>query len=215
MTTPIATIERLPVNEAFAVPADRAALNRAAEALKVRGMEAHIVETAAAAKDLVLSLIPMGAEVGQGASLTLEQTGITEAVEKSGNYDSVRTRAYAMDRATQMNQIRALTAAPEIQLNSVHALTEDGKMLIASATGSQLGPIASGAGKVILVVGAQKVVPDLGAAFRRLDEYAFPMEDVRAQKAYGMHSKINKMLVLQGDMPGRVTVVIVNEVVGA
>jgi len=214
MTAPTTTIERLPVNEAFAVPADLAALNRAAEALKARGMEAHVVETSAAAKDLVLSLIPKGAQVGQGASATLEQTGITDAIDKSGDYDSIRARTYAMDRATQMNQIRVLMAAPEIQLNSVHALTEDGKMLIASATGSQLGPIASGAGKVILVVGAQKVVTDLDAAFRRLDEYAFPMEDVRAQKAYGMHSKINKTLVLQGDMPGRVTVVIVNEAVG-
>jgi hypothetical protein len=214
MTTTTAAIERLPVNEAFAVPADRAALGRAAEALKARGIEAHIVETAADAKNLVLSLIPDGAEVGQGASLTLDQAGITEGIEKSGKYNSIRARTQSMDRATQMNQIRGLMAAPEVQLNSVQALTEDGQALFASMSGSQLGPIASGAGKVILVVGAQKVVPDLATAFRRLDEYAFPNEDVRAQKAYGVHSRINKTLVLQGDFPGRVTVVLVNEVLG-
>jgi hypothetical protein len=209
------TIERLPVNEAFARPADRAAIERAAAALRLRNFDARIVAGAVEARQLLLALLPEGAEVGEGASLTLDRIGVTEVVEKSGRYDAIRPKARAMDRATQMREIRKLGAAPDVQINSVQALTEDGRMLIASLTGSQLGPIASGAGRVFLVVGAQKIVPDLETAFRRVDEYSYPIEDARAQEAYGRHSAVNKMLVLHGELaPGRTTVILVAEPVG-
>ncbi len=99
-------------------------------------------------------------------------------------------------------------------LGSAAAVTEDGVLVIASATGSQLGPIASGAGKVILVVGSQKIVPDLSQALRRVQEYAFPLEDARAQVAYGRTSQLNKTLIVSGDLLGRFTVVLVREALG-
>ncbi len=207
-------IERLPINGRFAAPADRAALERAASALRKRNIEAHIVDSVQQARDLVLGLVPDGSEVGQGASRTLEASGVTEALETSGNYKAVRARTRSMDRTTQMRDIRKLSSAPDFFLNSVHALTEEGQMLVASMSGSQIGPLASGAGRVILVVGAQKVVPDLPTAMRRLDEYAFPMEDARAQHAYGRHSAVNKLLVVNGDFPGRTTVILVAEPIG-
>ena len=95
-----------------------------------------------------------------------------------------------MDRATQADEIRRLSASPEIMLGSVHAVTETGSLVAASVSGSQLGPYVSGAGKVILLVGTQKIVPDLEAALRRIDEYAFPLEDARAQAAYGSSLKL-------------------------
>jgi hypothetical protein len=212
-TTHTPTIERMAVNEAFGRVADPAAVDRAAEGLRARGFEAHVVPDGAAARELLLSMVPDGAEVGEGASATLDQIGVTEIIE-GGRYNAVRVTTRAMDRATQMREIRKLGSAPDFQLNSVHALTEGGQMLIASATGSQLAPIAMGAGRVILVVGAQKVVPDLETAYRRLDEYAFPIEDARAQVAYGMHSSVRKLLLLSGDFPGRTTVILIREVVG-
>jgi hypothetical protein len=208
-------IERLPVNEAFAVPAQSAAIERTAEALRAHGFDAQIVPDAAAARDLLLSLIPEGAEVGEGASVTLDQIGVTEIVEKSGRYDAIRPRTRTMDRATQMREIRKLGAAPDVQINSVQAVTEDGRLVVASMTGSQLGPIAFGAGRVILVVGSQKIVPDLATAFRRVEEYSFPVEDAKIQEAYGRHSAVNKMLVLNGEVaPGRVTVILLREAAG-
>jgi hypothetical protein len=93
-------------------------------------------------------------------------------------------------------------------------VTEDGRLLVAAASGSQIGPMASGAGRVIVVAGAQKIVPDLTTAYRRLEEYSYPLEDIRAQQAYGMHSAINKMLVINGDFPGRTTVILVREALG-
>jgi acyl-CoA hydrolase len=208
------TIERLPVNEAFARPANRAAIERAAAALRLRNFDARIVADAAEAREMVLALLPEGAEVGEGASITLDQIGVTEIVEKSGRYDAIRPRTRAMDRATQMREIRKLGAAPDVQINSVHALTEDGRMVIASGTGSQLGPIGFGAGKVVLVVGAQKIVPDLETAYRRVEEYSYPLEDAKMQELYGARSSVSKMLILNRDSPGRTTVILVAEPVG-
>ena len=120
-----------------------------------------------------------------------------------------------MDRATQADEIRRLTASPDVMLGSVHAVTETGSLVAASASGSQLGPYVSGAGKVILVVGTQKIVPDLEDALRRIDEYVFPLEDARAQAAYGVHSGVNKVLIVNREwIPDRITVVLCDQALG-
>jgi hypothetical protein len=208
------TIDSPAINEAFSVPADRAAVDRTAQALRARGFNVDIADDSAAARDAVLALVPEGAEVGQGASITLDQIGVTAAIE-AGGHEAIRPKTRSMDRATQMREIRKLGAAPDIQLNSVQAVTEDGQILVVAASGSQLGPISFGAGRVILVVGAQKIVPDLETAFRRVDEYSLPLENVRARQAYGRNSAVNKLLIMRGDFPGRTTVVLVRDAVGA
>jgi hypothetical protein len=214
MTQPNA-IERMPINAAFAEPADSAALERAAEALRAHNIAVEIVPDGAAARDLLLSMIPDGAEVGEGASVTLDSIGVTEIIEKSGRYNAVRPKTRAMDRATQMRDIRKLGAAPDVQINSVQAVTEDGHIVAASFGGSQLAPMAFGAGRVILVVGGQKVVPDLATAIRRVEEYNLPIEDAKLQEAYGRHSAIGKMLIVNAEpAPGRITVILVREPVG-
>ena len=119
-----------------------------------------------------------------------------------------------MDRATEAREIRKLGAAPDVFINSAAAVTEDGKIVWASGSGSQLAPIANGAGRVILIVGAQKVVPDLAAAFDRIEHYAQPLEDVRMQETYGMRSRVNKLLIVQGERPGRTTVILMREPAG-
>ena len=120
-----------------------------------------------------------------------------------------------MDRATQGDEIRRMTASPAVMLGSVHAVTETGSLVAASMGGSQLGPYVSGAGRVILVVGTQKIVPDLDEAMRRVYDYAFPLEDARAQAEYGIHSGVNKILIINREAtPGRITVVLVDEALG-
>ena len=216
MTTTIEpAVVRLPVNEDFARPAGRAALERAAEALKAHGMDARVVEDRHAALELLLSLIPAGAQVGQGSSATLDQIGATAAIEAGDLFESVRVRTRAMDRATQGQEIRKHMAAPQVQVNSAQAVTEDGRVVMAAGTGNNIAAVTFGAGSVVLVVGAQKVVPDLATALRRVDEYAYPLEDVRMQKIYGARAAANKILILQGERPGRVAVILVDEVLGA
>ena len=111
--------------------------------------------------------------------------------------------------------MKALGACPGVVVGSVHAVSEDGHVVVGSFTGSQLGPYAAGAGAVIWVVGAQKVVPDLDAAFRRLRTYSFPREDERLHAAYGIGSALNKILIVDGETtPGRITVLLVREPIG-
>jgi hypothetical protein len=199
----------------FGTPADAARVERTSAALEANGIAVLRAADAAEAKQIVLDLIPAGAQVHHGASQTLEVTGITEAIEHSGRYEPLRPRIFSMDRATQADEIRRLTAAPDVMLGSVHAVTESGSLLAASMGGSQLGPYASGAGRVILVVGTQKIVSDLEDGLRRINEYAFPLEDARAQAAYGIHSAVNKVLIINGEIaPGRITVVFVDEALG-
>ena len=122
---------------------------------------------------------------------------------------------FSMDRETQADEIRRLTSSPDVMLGSVHAVTETGSLLTASMSGSQLGPYASGAGKVILVVGTQKIVSDLEEGLRRINEYAFPLEDARAQAAYGIHSAVNKVLIINREIVAeRITVALVGEAIG-
>ena len=199
----------------FATSADDARVQRTTAALEANGITVLRAADAAAAKRIVLDLIPDGSQVHHGASETLEATGITDEIEKSGRYEPLRPQIWSMDRATQADQIRRLSAAPDVMLGSVHAVTETGSLIAASMGGGQLGPYVSGAGKVILVVGTQKIVSDLDEGLRRIHEYAFPLEDARAQAAYGIHSSVNKILIINREIaPGRITVVLVDEVLG-
>ena len=199
----------------FAAVASDARVTRTAAALEANGISVLRAANAAEAKRIVLGLVPAGSQVHHAASQTLEVSRIAEEIERPGQYQALRPRISSMDRKTQADDIRRLTSSPDVMLGSVHAVTETGSLVTASASGSQLGPYAAGAGKVILVVGTQKIVSDLEEALLRIDEYAFPLEDARAQAAYGMHSGVNKVLIVNREwMPGRTTVVLVDEALG-
>ena len=199
----------------FGTPASDARVSRTTTALEANGIHVLRAADAAEAKLMVLDLVPDGSQVHHGASQSLELSGITEAIEASGRYDPVRPRIMSLDRTTEADEIRRLSAAPDVMLGSVHAVTEAGSLLAASMGGSQLGPYVSGAGRVILVVGTQKIVSDLEEGLRRINEYAFPLEDARAQAAYGIHSAVNKVLIIDREIvPERITVVLVDDVLG-
>ena len=203
------------ISRRFGTVADDAQVRRTAAALEANGMSVLLAADAADARRIVLGLIPDGSHVYHGASQTLEVSGITDEIEKSGRYEPLRPRIWSMDRQTQADEIRRLSSTPDVMLGSVHAVTETGSLLAASMSGSQLGPYISGAGRVILLVGTQKIVSDIEEGLRRIDEYAFPLEDARAQAAYGIHSAVNKVIVINREItPGRITVVFVDDVLG-
>jgi L-lactate utilization protein LutC len=203
------------VSRRFATVADDARVRRTAAALEANGMSVLRAGNAAEAKRIVLGLVPEGSQVYHGASQTLEASGISQELDESGRYEPIRPRIWSMDRKTQADEIRRLSAAPDVMLGSVHAVTETGSLVTASMGGSQLGPYVAGAGRVILVIGTHKIVSDLEEGLRRIDEYAFPLEDARAQAAYGIHSGVNKILIINREItPDRITVVFVDEVLG-
>ena len=206
------TLER--ETSSFATPATDEVVETTATALRARGFEVRIAEDHAQARDLVLGLIPNGSEVNQASSRTVDELGIGEAIIERDEYVALKPRIWSMDQATQGKQMRQLGTTPDVMVGSVHAITADGQIVTASASGSQVAAYSGGATTVIYVVGSQKLVPDLDSAFQRIEEYVFPLEDARAQAAYGMHSVINQLLIVRGDRPGRTSVVLVKGSIG-
>ncbi|MGE5775717.1 MAG: LUD domain-containing protein, partial [Chloroflexota bacterium] len=147
------SVSELIPNQEFAKQASDERIQRTAKALEANGIRALIAENGEEARRLFFELVPEGSEIFLGASVTLETIGIQQEIDKSGKYDAIRPKTFAMNRETQEREIRKLRGGPDYAAGSVHAVTEDGQVLIASKTGSQLGPYASGAGKVIWVVG--------------------------------------------------------------
>jgi ketosteroid isomerase-like protein len=201
--------------DVFTDPAPEPTLERTAAALRANNFAVEILEDVAAARARVQELIPEGATVFTGASETLRLSGIDEDLNGSGRYASVKARSTTMDRATQLTEIWRMLACPDVIVGSVAAVTETGSLVAASASGSQLAGYAGAAARVIWVVGAQKVVPDLSAALRRVEDHCLPLENERAMKAYGVPSALNRLLVLNAEPhPGRGTVLLLREAIG-
>jgi hypothetical protein len=199
----------------FTDPASEQRLERAAAALTARGFTVEILDDAAAARARIKDLIPEGASVFTGASETLRLSGIDDDINAGGRYQAVRPRVLAMDRVADADDIRRLLASPDVVVGSVHALTETGSVVAASGTGSQLPAYAGGAARRIWVIGGQKVVPDLGAALRRVEEHCLPLESARTQAAYGYPSAINHLLVINAELrPGRSTILLLRKAIG-
>src|ERR1700739_3002001 len=208
MTTPIPATQ-------FADPAPAPRLERAADALTAHGFTAEILDDAAAARTRVKDLIPEGASVFTAASETLRLSGIDEDINASGRYQAVKPRALAMDRAAEADDFRRLLATPDVVVGSVAALTETGSLVVASGSGSQLPGYAGGAARRIWIVGAQKVVPDLSTALRRVEDHCLPLESARTKAAYGWPSAVNHLLILNAEpYPGRSTVLLLREAIG-
>ena len=203
-----------PANLGFERPADRARLEQTAIALASRGFKAQVAESAAHARQLVLDAIPEGAEVHGALSETMRVLGITAEIDESGRYDSVRAKLNALDRETQSREMRKLGAAPDYIVGSAHAITDDGQIVIASGSGSQLGAYAYAAGNVILVVGHQKLVRDLDEGLRRVREYSLPREFARMQEHGYPGSLLAKTLIIHAEPRGRITVILVPESLG-
>lgn len=190
-------------------------INKTAQALEANGIKTLIAENAEEAKKLFFELIPDESEVFLGSSVTLETLGIKDEIDTSGRFDALRPKLWAMDRETQGREIRKLSGAPDYAAGSVHAVTQDGHVLIASNTGSQLGPYASGAGKVIWVVGAQKLVKDLNEGLQRINEYIVPLEEEHMQALYKISTNVSKLLIINKEIkPNRITMIIVKEKIG-
>jgi len=183
-------------------------------ALEEHGFSVEVVDDLDAARQAVLARIPRGSSVMTNTSVTLAETGITDVINDNGHYDSARARMAGLDFATQLREMKAIGGQPDYALGSVHAVTRDGTLVIASASGSQLASYAWGAANVIFVVGAQKLVPTLEAARERVYSHSLVLEDARAVVAYGQHSSVGKILEIHSELPGRIHIVLIRQAVG-
>jgi hypothetical protein len=202
-------------NSEFTQLAPDEQISKAVQALEAHGIRAVVFESGDEARNYVLDLIPSGAGVYNSPSRTLELIGLTQDIEHPTRFQSVRARLLSLNRVTDRSEMRKLGASPDVLVGSVHAITEQGEIMVASATGSQLGPAASGAGMVIWVAGTQKLVHTLEDGFRRIREHSLPLESERTQRVYGQASAINKLLIVNGEAyPGRITIVLVKQLLG-
>jgi hypothetical protein len=201
-------------SERFTALPDDQTLAATVIALEEHGFSVEVVDDFDAAREAVLALIPDGASVMTNTSVTLQETAIADAIDDGGPYDSARNRMSGLDFATQLQEMKAIGGQPDYALGSVHAVTRDGTLVIASASGSQLASYGWGAANVIFVVGAQKLVPDLEAARERIVEHSLKLEDARAYAAYGQNSYVGKVLEIHQEQPGRIHVVLIRQSVG-
>jgi L-lactate utilization protein LutC len=195
------------------LPGDRT-LTDTIVALEEHGFSVDVVDELDAARVAVLARIHHGASVMTNTSVTLQETGIADAINSSGNYDSARNRMMTLDFATQAQEMKTIAGQAEFTLGSVHAVTRDGVLVIASASGSQLAAYAWYAANVIFVVGAQKLVRDMEEARQRVYQHSLPLEDSRALAAYGMNSRVGKLLEIHQEDPGRIHIVLIRQQVG-
>lgn len=206
LTEPNPEFARLP-------SADRVA--SVVHALESNGFRVVLVDSEETAKRTVLDLIPEHADVFDATSQTLTALGVSDALAQSGRYHAIRPEVWALRQAGKAAESRRLSSSPDYVVGSVHAVTGDGAVVIASASGSQLAPYAYGSAHVIWVVSTAKIVDDLGEAMRRIAEYSFPLENARAEKAYGRGSQISKLLIVNREPePGRTTIVLVPQKLG-
>jgi hypothetical protein len=201
-------------SDRFTTLPDEQTLAATVTALEEHGFSVEVVDDLDAARQAVLARIPHGSSVMTNTSVTLAETGIADAVNDSGHYDSARAKMAELDYATQLQEMKAVGGQPDYALGSVHAVTHDGTLVIASASGSQLASYAWGAGNVIFVVGTQKLVPTLEAARERIYQHSLVLEDGRAIAAYGQHSSVGKILEIHQELPGRIHIVLIHQVVG-
>jgi len=203
------------VSDRFTALPDDQTLGATVVALEEHGFSVEVVDDLDAARAAVLARIPHGSSVMTNTSVTLAETGIADAINDEGApYDSARNAMFALDFATQAQEMKAIGGQPDYALGSVHAFTRDGTLVIASASGSQLASYAWGAANVIFVVGAQKLVPTLEAAHQRIYQHSLQLEDARAQAAYGQHSQVGKILEIHQELPGRIHIVLIRQPVG-
>ena len=203
-----------PASKSFTTLPDQKTLESTVVALEEHGFSVEVVDDLDAARETVLAPIPEGSSVMTNTSVTLQETGIEKAINDGGPYESIRDKMMALDFATQAQEMKAIAGQPDFALGSVHAVTREGAVVIASASGSQLAALAWGAANVIFVIGAQKLVPTIEAARERIFKHSLQLEDAWAIAAYGQNSSVGKILEIHQELPGRIHIVLIRQSVG-
>ncbi len=198
--------------------ADNNTVAKTIAALKEKGVEAEVVQTRAEALAKIKELIPAGASVMNGASVTLEEVGFVEYL-KGGQHgwNNLHEAILSEKDPAKQSLLRKQSVLSDYYLGSAHAVAETGELVIASNTGSQLPHIVFTSPNIIFVIGMQKIVPTLDEAMKRLWEYVVPLEDKHMMGLYGVHTALNKIVIWNGEssmIKRNVRMILVNEKLG-
>ena len=198
--------------------ATKTSIDKTIAGLQSKNIEAIFVENSASAFEKIKELIPAGASVMNGASKTLEQIGFVEYLKSAKHpWHNLHANILAETDKTKQGELRRQSVLSDYYLGSVHGLAETGEFIIASNTGSQLPHIVFTSPNLIFVVGAQKIVPTLPDAFKRLEEHVIPLEDESMRAKYDVGTFPSKIVVFKRENPfvGRkVRMILVRESLG-
>lgn len=185
--------------------------------LKNHGIDVVLVDAKEQALAEILKDIPDGSKVMNGSSITLIQIGFSDLL-KSGNHKWKNLHEEILketDRIKQSDLRRKSITDADYFLCSVNAITEDGKLVAVDASGSRVGALPFAAKKVLIVAGANKIVPNIEGAFTRIKNYVINLENERAMKAYGVKSSLNKWIIIEKEsVPNRIKLILVKEALG-
>ena len=197
------------------VPSD-AAVARTVTAIQRRGTSVIQAQNAQMALETLQSIVPPNAEVMNGSSTTLIEIGY-ETLLKSGQsgWKDLHDTITAENDEAKRHELRRRSVTAEYFISGVNAIAQSGEMVACDKSGSRVGAWPFAAGHLILVSGINKIVPTLEDTLRRVWEYAYPLEDVRARKATGASSQVGKCVILAHEAnEGRVTLILINEPLG-
>lgn len=196
--------------------------------LQRRGMDLVYCADGTAAREFLLSRIPAGATVMNGGSTTLDQIGVLAALA-DGPYQYLRPPLKAIDNSGERTRARWRATTADYFFGGINAITESGEILNADGSGTRVAAYAYGAGRVFLVAGINKLVPDLASAFDRLRNTAAVGEcrrlDVNTPCAVtgrcdndacrGPDRQCGKILIIENEkIPGRICVVMIGAALG-
>jgi len=195
---------------------DDATVDKTVKAIEARNVRVIPTATGKEALDAVIGLIPEGAEVMNGYSTTLIEIGYDRTLEENRKgWRDYHVTVTAENDREKRHALRRKSVAADYFLSGVQAIAESGEIVGCDKTGSRVGAWPHAAAHLILVCGANKIVPTLDEALRRCREYALPLENQRAQRAYGTPSAIGKYVILEEEVePGRITLVLIREELG-
>jgi len=198
------------------IPSDET-IKKVSLALHARNVTTIIVDTKEEALEEIKKLIPKGAEVMNGSSTTLKEAGFMDYLGGDANgWDNVHAKITSEKDPVVHAKLRKESVLADYFLGSVHAITEEGQLLIASGSGSQVPSYAFTSNNVIWVASANKIVADLDGAFDRLKNYVYPLEDKRMKSVGYPGSTIGKILIFEREIvPTRkLTMILVKEKLG-
>lgn len=177
-------------------------IEKTVKALESKGFETFVVESGNEALEKIKEMIPQGASVMNGSSVTLEEVGFVDYLKSNKHgWNNLHQNIVEEKDPIKKSLLRKESLLSDYYLGSVHALTESGEWVVASNTGSQLPHIVFSSPNLIFVVGTQKIVPNLAEAMNRLEAYVYPLEDKHMQEKYGSGSMISKILIFKEESP--------------
>ena len=187
------------------------------ESLKARNIGVIVVNTKEEALEEIKKLIPKAGKVMNGSSATLNEIGFTDYLKEGKHgWDNVHADILNEKDTVKQARLRKESVLADYFFGSVHAITEAGQLMIASASGSQIPSYAFTSDNVIWVAGANKIVPDREAGFKRIEDYVLPLENKRMQGVGYPGSTIARVLIIEREvMPNRhLTLILVKEKLG-